>query len=638
MSDNIRRRDFLRTAPAAVGALAFAGQPAAAAAGDYAAAGAASGGAALTGSVASASAPTIRLQPFDYQGVRLRDSRWLEQVQLARDFYTRLSSDDILHGYRKAAGLPAPGAPLGGWLEVNSNSVFGQWLSGMARLSRATDDGELRAKGVQLMTEWGRTLKPDGDAGMSHYAYDKLMCGLVDQYLHAGAAGAVPLMERVTDWASRSFNRDRVPASKASFFGRPNEWYTLSENLYRAYQATGNPAFRSFAEVWLYHPYWNSFADTDAPADVHGVHAYSHVNTFSSAGMHYEITGDPTYLRILENAYDYLQNSQCYATGGFGPDERFLAPDGGLGRALEIRPNTFETICGSWAAFKLARYLMRFTGAARYGDWMERLFYNGVGAALPITGPGRNFYYSDYRSAGGMKVYRYDNFTCCSGTYFQCMADYHNVIYYHDDDGLYVNLYVPSEVTWSRAGSEIRIVQETEYPVADESTFTIALARDMAFPLRFRVPQWCDGMSIVVNGAAADVTCTPGTWATVSRSWRAGDRVEVRIPQRFRWQPVDRQHPNRAAIVRGAVVMPLEFRYLETTFAVPQTDAELNEWLTPDTGTGIVKTLPSGGGAYVARGSNGRNLMAKVRPFYQYTENYPYLMYIDRDRWPARLW
>ena len=76
----------------------------------------------------------IKLEPFDYQGVRLRESRWQKQYQAARDFWLGLSEDDILLGYRQAAGLPAPGKPLDGWCRVNSSTVFGQWLSGLSRL------------------------------------------------------------------------------------------------------------------------------------------------------------------------------------------------------------------------------------------------------------------------------------------------------------------------------------------------------------------------------------------------------------------------------------------------------------------------------------------------------------------------
>ena len=110
----------------------------------------------------------------------------------AREFYLSISNDDILHGHREAAGLPAPGAQLGGWCGRNSNTVFGQWLSGMSRLSRATGDAQLRDKAVALLGEYAKTLKADGDAGMRHYPFDKLVCGLVDLQLyadHAPAAG-----------------------------------------------------------------------------------------------------------------------------------------------------------------------------------------------------------------------------------------------------------------------------------------------------------------------------------------------------------------------------------------------------------------------------------------------------------------
>ncbi len=286
---------------------------------------------------------------------------------------------------------------------------------------------------------------------MRHYPYDKLVCGLVDLQLYAGHEAAVPLLEKVTDFAIKSLDRSNNladPSHNTAYYGVPQEWYTLSENLFRAYRLTGNPKFKTFAEAWLYHAWWDKFARTSSPTDAHGVHAYSHVNTFSSAAMAYDVLGDPSYLRILKNGYDYLRQTQLYATGGYGPNERFMAPDGSLGRALDTRSDTAEIVCGSWAGFKMARYLMLFTGEARYGDWIERLFYNGVGAALPLTGRGRNFYYGDYRVGGGMKVYNWDNFTCCSGTYSQNIADYYNLAYYKDAGSLYVNLYLPSDVTW----------------------------------------------------------------------------------------------------------------------------------------------------------------------------------------------
>lgn len=592
-----------------------------------------------------------KLEPFDYQGVRLHASRWKEQSDAAREFYFGLSNDDILHGNRAEAGLPAPGRVLGGWCGRNSNSVLGQWLSGMSRLYRATGDARMRDKAVALVTEWAKTVKPDGDAGMRHYPYDKLVCGLVDLELYAEHDPAIPLLEKVTDFVSRTFDRSNNladPAHDTAYYGVPQEWYTLSENLFRAYRLTGNPKFKAFGEAWLYHAWWDKFARTSAPSDAHGVHAYSHVNTFSSAAMAHDVLGDASYLQIVKNGYDYLQQTQVYATGGYGPNERFMAPDGSLGRALDTRSDTAEIVCGSWAGFKMARYLMRFTGEARYGDWMERLFYNGVGAALPLTGRGRNFYYGDYRVGGGMKVYNWDNFTCCSGTYGQNMADYYNLAYYKDASSLYVNLYLPSDVTWQRPEGAVVVDQATLYPEAETSVLTIKPARPSSFALKLRVPSWTRGMSLRVNGSALNVECHPGTWATIDRTWTAGDRVEVTIPLTLRMEPVDRQHPDRVAVMRGPVVLILEGPYHAGAFRLPERDDDLAAWLVPEKWSRPLAILsPAPEPIDETRGTmsvfrvvppDKSAVRLKFRPFYDTGEGYPYFMYFDRKGLPYKLW
>src|SRR5579863_5552203 len=405
----ILRRDFIKAAPLAFGTLAEAARAAAnprpgisisAAEETYRASASAVGSASPS---APSSLPQSKIQPFDYSGVTLRESRWKAEVQRARDYYLAVSNDDILQGFRARAGLPAPGKPLGGWCAKDSQVVFGQWLSGMSRLYRATNEAALRDKASYLLAEWGKTISPNGDCGMRHYSWDKTLCGLVDLQIYAGNSDAAALMERMLDWGSKNLEHDNmivVPHHNTLYYGKPQEWYTLSENIFRAYQLTAEPKYKSFGEIWLYHSYWNKFANSASPMDAQGVHAYSHVNTFSSAAMAYAVSGDPKYLQIIRNAYDFLQNTQCYATGGYGPNERFMSSDGSLGKALETRSDTFETMCGSWAGFKLSRYLMQFTGEARYGDWIENLVYNGIGAALPMAAQGRTFYYSDYRFGG----------------------------------------------------------------------------------------------------------------------------------------------------------------------------------------------------------------------------------------------
>ncbi|HEY4611976.1 MAG TPA: beta-L-arabinofuranosidase domain-containing protein [Bacteroidota bacterium] len=614
MSLTMQRRDFLKAVPAGAFVLAQAakGEPLISAAWD--------------------SPGAVVLEPFDYMGVKLLGSRWSDQYHAAREAYYHVSNNDILKGYRSAANLDAPGDALGGWCARNSNTVLGQWLSGMARMYRAAGDTEMRDKAIQLITEFAKTVKPNGDCGMRHYPYDKLVCGLVDMKKYAGYDDAIPLLERVTDFAMKNLDRENQPAvPKQIYQGRPHEWYTLAENLYRAYQVTGNSMFREFAAVWHYPAFWSKFADTSSPADAYGVHAYSHVNTFSSAAMAYAVTGDPAYLRIIKNAYDYMQNTQCYATGGYGPREEFAVPDVTLLRSLGLRYDCFEAVCGSWAGFKLSRYLTSFTGAARYGDWMERLFYNGVGASLRFQTTGKNFYYADYRLAGGMKAYNWEPFTCCSGSYIQNVSDYHNLIYYKDPDGkgLYVNLFVPSEVVWKRADGDVKMTQTTSYPAEETSTLTLSMSGTKEFSLSFRVPEWARGASVKINSVAANVTCAPGTWATMKRAWNSGDTVELRIPLPLRMQPIDRVHTDVVAIVRGPAVMALEADYHEPNFRLPSNDDDLNQWIVPDTapGTFLVK-LPGG---------DKERVRSKVRPYYDMVESFCYKMYFDCTKLPEPL-
>lgn len=512
------------------------------------------------------------LEPFNYNGVRLLNSMFKKQYTQTRDFYYNIPNDDILKGFREQAGLPAPGEHLGGWCSKSSGGSFGQWLSGMARMYKATGDVAMRDKAVHLMQEWSKTLS---SLNLGHYSYDKTLCGLIDLYEYAGVKEAIPFINKITEYAIQNLGRVRNPASEhdhsAGRHTGEGEWYTLSENIYQAYLLTGDEKFKDFGDVWQYHHYWGMFTGKTS-LNLKGLHAYSHVNSLSSAAMTYAVTGDSEYLRTIINAYDYFQKTQCYATGGYGPSELLVAEeDGMLGKSILAESEafyghwpvnnyknvgrSFETICGSWGVFKLCRYLIMFTGEARFGDWMEKILYNGIGAALPMWGRGKTFYYSDYRVGGASKKYYNAAWPCCSGTYIQTVADYHNIIYFRDAKGLYVNLFVPSEVNWDHHGKQITVRQETSFPEADKTTLIIKIKNKTHFKLRLRVPEWTRDAAVESNGEKLEVECNPGTWVEIERKWAPDDRITFRIPMQLTLKPVDEQHPNLIAVTKGPVVL-----------------------------------------------------------------------------------
>ena len=527
-----------------------------------------------------------------------------------------------MKGFRARAGLPAPGPDLGGWYSSDTFLVFGQIVSGLARLYAATGDAACRDKANYLLQEWGKCIEPDGyfyasrKPNAPHYIYDKMLWGLLDAHHYCGNQEALTHLGRITGWAIKNLERSRKVNDTST------EWYTLSENLYRAYLATGDIKYRDFASVWEYNDYWDTYArggDIFGPrpdgsrSDVY--HAYSHVNTLGGAGAAFLVKGDAHYLQTLLNASDYLQHEQCFATGGFGPDEQLL-PRPRLVEKLGETHNTFETQCGSWAVFKLSKYLIRFSGDAKYGDWIERLMINGLGATIPMTAEGHVFYYSDYCWDGGAKRNTDFGWSCCTGTRPQAVADCLDLIYFHDAQNLYVNLFTSSVVNWPlRGGRLVTLTQATSFPENDTVSFTVALTKPARFGIGFRIPGWLtEPPAASINGQTMRLEMGSKHWAMLRRTWNNGDQIRVRLPMRLWTSSLARSGPTPAAALFGPVVL---------AFEAPSAKA-----LQPISVAALTNLLVRVQGEPLKFNLTG-NSAVQARPFYTFREGERYFLYLD---------
>lgn len=564
---------------------------------------------------------TRLIEPFDYRGVVLGDGPLLCQVLQVREDYLRVPNDDYLKGFRQRAGRPAAGVDLGGWYTPGIFHVFGQVLSGLARMYAATGDEACREKLDALIHEWGQCIAPDGyffytrEPGAAHYVYEKMVCGLLDAHLYADNPEALGYLERITDWAEKNLDHSNQVVFKTMI--GITEWYTLSENLYRAHLVTGQMRYRDYARTWEYSTYWNLFADgVDIFAPSPGYHAYSHVNTLSGAAAAYAVTGEQRYLELIRNAYDYLQQHQVLATGGYGPGEQML-PDRQLVEYLDTMDNHFEVHCGSWAAFKLSKYLMSFTGDARYGDWIERLVINGIGACINSSPVGQVMYNAQYGLSGACKDHNMPRWACCAGTRIQAIADYHDLIFFRDADSLYVNLFTPATVLWEHEGTQVSLRQETRFPESDRTVMSLALSRDDTFAIKLRRPGWLAGaMDLAVNGQPVTADVDPKHWVVVRRRWHDGDRLSVRLPMQFATErfPAASAAPFPAAVVYGPVVMAC--RSPDGNPVASIDFADLDGSFVPTAGEPLVYHLASAPDVL-------------VRPYYQYRQGERYYMYFN---------
>jgi len=270
--------------------------------------------------------------------------------------------------------------------------------------------------------------------------------------------------------------------------------------------------------------------------------------------MAYVVAGSEKHLRAARNAFAMLQ-AQSYATGGWGPDEQLRAPGSDdLYASLTNTHHSFETPCGSYAHFKLTRYLLRVTRDSRYGDSMERAMYNTVLGAKPLQENGKNFYYADC-NFNAMRVYKQARWACCSGTLPQVAADYRINTYFRGPRAVYVNLYIPSTLRWTENGASLSLTQEGEYPHEDHIAFTVAASQPTELMLHFRIPEWAEGASVSVNGARQKGLAISGQFAAIRREWKTGDQVELELPLKMRLEAIDARHTDTVALLRGPQVL-----------------------------------------------------------------------------------
>ncbi len=582
--------------------------------------------------VDAATSPQIAVRPalqsFGYRDVTLDGGPLRHQVDAACDDYLRIPNDDLLKGFRQRAGKRAPGADLGGWYSSDVFHVFGQILSGLARLHAATGDPALREKAEALLAGWAECIEPDGyfyysrKPNAPHYIYDKMVGGLTDMIVHCQSKQAAESLAKITTWAIKNLDRSNLYA-----FGG-TEWYTLSENLYRAYAATGDQTYRDFAAVWHYTEYWDIYArrgdlfgDRGNGKKTGSYHAYSHVNTLGGAAQAYLHGGKHHFLDTIQNAHDELTAHQCFATGGFGPDEELL-PAAAWRSKTDYTHNSFETQCGCFAVFKLCKYLLTIKGDDRYGDWIERLVYNGIAATIPMSADGHVFYYSDYCALGSAKRNHDVGWSCCTGTRPMALADLYDLIYFHSDEDLYVNLYVPSTLMWKRADGPVTIEQITRFPEVGSTEMRISLPRPAKFGLKLRVPGWLAGpLNVTVNGEAASAPVDSHGWATMHRQWQNGDRVSASLPMKFERAPLDRAASILAVVMRGPVAMAVRTSARSAGVFLQQPDLERT-------------FIPSPGEPLTFHARTDDSVL--VRAFYLVKEGEPYRLYLDPNRCSAQ--
>lgn len=505
--------------------------------------------------------------PFDLSNVRLRPGPILDALEVDRRYMLGLDPDRLLHMFRVTAGLPSSAEPLGGW-EAPDNELrghfTGHYLSACAMMAAHTGDPAVRARGEHMIGELATCQAAHGNGYLSafpeelfdrlredrrvwapFYTLHKIMAGLLDSYTLLGNRQALDVLNGMAGWVA-GWVQPLGDEAMARVLER--EYGGMNETLYNLSAATGERRW-----MWLAHRFDHErfFAPLAAGRDeLRGLHVNTHIPQVIGAARRYELTGERRYHDIASYFWHTVTERRAYATGGTSNGEGWDADPGIL--STQLSGYTQES-CTSYNMLKLSRHLFQWTADPRVADYYERAYLNGIiGTQHPRDG--EKIYYTPLAS-GYWKLFGTMNqdFWCCTGSMTESFAKLGDSIWFHDDDGVWVNLFIPSEVQWPEKG--VRLVQETRFPEEDTIRLTVHAAKPVRMPLRVRVPYWTsEDASASLNGKRLDGFAAPGSYWVLDRTWRDGDRVEITLPQRLHIQPTP-DDPTVQAVMYGPLVL-----------------------------------------------------------------------------------
>ena len=511
----------------------------------------------------------IKARPFNLKQVRLLDSPFKDAMERDRKYLHGLEPGRLLHNFWINAGLSSSAEPLGGWekpdVELRGHTV-GHYLSACALMYAGCGDEELRDKANGIVSELAKCQEALGDRGYlsafpeeffdraeaaervwaPYYTLHKILAGLLDMYIHCGNAQALDVGERLAAWVE--FRADRLDEEQMQRMLDKTEQGGMNDVLCRLYAATGKPAYLDLARRFDQKSYVDPLAEYQD--ELKGLHVNSFIPNMIGAAREYELTGDPVLRRIAAFFWDQVTQARSYATGGTSNREAWRTEPYHM--ASELGPNSHESCC-TYNMLKLTRHLFSWSADPRYADYYERALYNGI---LPTQNPedGMMMYYVPMAS-GLYKTFMTPrhSFWCCTGTGMENHAKYGDSIYFHDDEGVYVNLYIPSELNWGEKGVVIR--QETRFPEEGKTSLVFHVNNKTDLTLRVRIPYWTGkGGYAEINGVRLEAYTSPGSYLSVKRTWREGDRLDVRFPMELHSHPMS-DDPSLAAIMYGPLVL-----------------------------------------------------------------------------------
>lgn len=490
--------------------------------------------------------------------------------------------DRMLAPYRKEAGLQPRKPSYPNWDGLDGH-VGGHYLSALA-INAATGNEECRKRMEYMISELQLVLDANnqrhevwchnyiggvpnsakmwtafskGDFGpyfgiwAPFYNIHKMYAGLRDAWLYCGNEQAKNLFLKFCDWAV-DITRDLNDGQMEKMLG--NEHGGMNEVLADAYAITGEQKYldcaRRFSHRMLLVPLENGKDCLD------NMHANTQIPKVIGYQRIAELAHDVQYHNASEYFWEIVTRQRSLALGGNSRREHFPTKENCIDYINDIDgPES----CNTYNMLKLTEDLNRVKPNGMYGDFYETAMFNHILSAQHPQHGGYVYFTSarprHYRNYSAPNKAMW----CCVGTGMENHGKYGQFVWTHDkgvkaeDDALYVNLFVASELNWKDRKMVIR--QQTAFPYAESSVVEVAKGKG-TFILKVRKPSWCENFTVKGVGFDADSYEENG-FVCMKRKWKKGDQVKISMPMHAYIKPMINV-PQYVAIMYGPILLGMK--------------------------------------------------------------------------------
>jgi hypothetical protein len=497
---------------------------------------------------------------------RLRLTGWVGTRIDANETNRLVKLDPVrlLEGYRKRPGRQSwDGEHVGKWLHAATLA----WVN--------TGDPALRQKLDYVAAELIKCQLEDGYLGTylqkdrwtewDVWAHKYNLIGLITYMRYTGNLEPLPACRRMGDLLCQTFGdepgqRDLIKAGQHKGMAPTS----VLEPMVLLYRLTGEPRYLDFCRYILRaweQPNGPKIISTLLTAKrvdkVGNGKAYEMLSCLNGALEYYRTTGEPKILEACLNAWEDIVRNRLYVTGAASYGE-FFRDDFDFPNVANVG-ETCVTV--TWLQFNAQ--LLRLTGQARFAEQLEHVILNQLFGAQRCDGSAWGYYVQ----MEGKKPYSSTlDGHCCLSSGPRGVALIPTFAITTDADGVVVNLYDASTARLNlRNGTAVGLTLDTRYPSDEEIRMTVTPAKQATFALKLRIPAWCGSSSVQVNGKPAAAVTGADGYVVITRKWKPGDRVELRLKLEPRVVVGDHKNQGKVAVLYGPLVLAADEGLLGAT-------------------------------------------------------------------------